>query len=182
MESVGEEESCDGVGIGGGGNGGVGKKHIHSEIEKRRRDRMNNYIKELSEIIPICSSQSKKLDKLTVLRMAVQHMKMIRGNMNAFTSGSQVMPSFLTNQKLHDLIVRIAEGFLFVVSCDRGKLIFVSESVSQILNYRQSELTGQNLFDILHPKDIAKVKEQLTSYDLASKERLVDAKSKLIRQ
>ena len=167
-----EEESCD---------GGGGKKHIHSEIEKRRRDRMNNYIKELSEIIPICSGQNKKLDKLTVLRMAVQHMKMIRGNMNAFTSGTQVMPSFLTNQKLHDLIVRIAEGFLFVVSCDRGKLIFVSESVSQILNYSQSDLTGQNLFDILHPKDIAKVKEQLTSYDLTAKERLVDAKSKLIK-
>jgi len=53
------------------------RKVSHSEIERRRREKMNRYIDEIAQLLPI--DAVKKLDKLTVLRAAVDTIKHLKG-------------------------------------------------------------------------------------------------------
>jgi len=153
-------------------------KQNHSEIEKRRRDKMNTFISELSKMIPSCVAMSKKTDKLTILRLAVQHIRAIHSNMGLESyQSSNFKPQILSDMELKNLITPNCDGFLFVADSARGRILYISENVTNTLHFLPQELTGQSLFDILHPKDIAKIKEQLNSGDIST--RLVDSKTML---
>lgn len=158
------------------------KKHSHCEIEKRRRDKMNKYIVELASVIPSFTNNQSKFDKLTVLRMAVQHVKSLRSSLCSFSS-FHLRPSFLSSGNLlKNLILQVAsqeaqDNLFMVVTCDHGKVLFVSQSSKDILNQDQSELVGQCLFDLLHKDDVSKVKEQISYFNLMPKEMLVDSKT-----
>ncbi|XP_011162696.1 aryl hydrocarbon receptor nuclear translocator homolog isoform X2 [Solenopsis invicta] len=153
----------------------------HCEIERRRRNKMTAYITELSDMVPTCSALARKPDKLTILRMAVAHMKALRGTGNTATDNAY-KPSFLTDQELKHLILEAADGFLFVVSCDTGRIIYVSDSVAPVLNYTQSDWFGTSLYSQVHPDDTEKVREQLSAAEPQHGGRVLDLKTGTVKK
>ncbi|XP_030043731.1 aryl hydrocarbon receptor nuclear translocator isoform X3 [Microcaecilia unicolor] len=153
----------------------------HSEIERRRRNKMTAYITELSDMVPTCSALARKPDKLTILRMAVSHMKSLRGTGNTSTDGSY-KPSFLTDQELKHLILEAADGFLFVVACETGRIVYVSDSVGPVLNLPQSEWFGSTLYDQVHHDDVEKLREQLSTTENTMTGRILDLKSGTVKK
>ncbi|XP_069041571.1 aryl hydrocarbon receptor nuclear translocator-like isoform X4 [Lepisosteus oculatus] len=153
----------------------------HSEIERRRRNKMTAYITELSDMVPTCSALARKPDKLTILRMAVSHMKSLRGTGNTAADGTY-KPSFLTDQELKHLILEAADGFLFVVSCESGRVVYVSDSVTPVLNQAQSDWLGSSLYDQVHPDDVDKLREQLSTTENNMSGRVLDLKTGTVKK
>ncbi|XP_053470270.1 aryl hydrocarbon receptor nuclear translocator isoform X1 [Ictalurus furcatus] len=155
----------------------------HSEIERRRRNKMTAYITELSEMVPTCNALARKPDKLTILRMAVSHMKTLKGSGNTSTDGTY-KPSFLTDQELKHLILEAADGFLFVVSCESGRVVYVSDSVTPVLNQAQSDWLGLSVYDQLHPDDKDKLREQLSTSENNNNNsgRMLDLKTGTVKK
>ncbi|XP_035483696.1 aryl hydrocarbon receptor nuclear translocator 2 isoform X3 [Scophthalmus maximus] len=153
----------------------------HSEIERRRRNKMTQYITELSDMVPTCSALARKPDKLTILRMAVSHMKSMRGTGNTSTDGAY-KPSFLTEQELKHLILEAADGFLFVVAAETGRVIYVSDSVTPVLNHPQSEWFGSTLYEQVHPDDVDKLREQLSTTENSMTGRILDLKTGTVKK
>ncbi|XP_045437568.1 aryl hydrocarbon receptor nuclear translocator 2 isoform X2 [Pipistrellus kuhlii] len=160
---------------------GEGPSKFSSEIERRRRNKMTQYITELSDMVPTCSALARKPDKLTILRMAVSHMKSMRGTGNKSTDGAY-KPSFLTEQELKHLILEAADGFLFVVAAETGRVIYVSDSVTPVLNQPQSEWFGSTLYEQAHPDDVEKLREQLCTSENSMTGRILDLKTGTVKK
>lgn len=142
---------------------------------------MTQYITELSDMVPTCSALARKPDKLTILRMAVSHMKSMRGTGNTSTDGAY-KPSFLTEQELKHLILEAADGFLFVVAAETGRVIYVSDSVTPVLNHPQSEWFGSTLYEQVHPDDVDKLREQLSTSENSMTGRILDLKTGTVKK
>lgn len=153
----------------------------HSEIERRRRNKMNAYINELSDMVPSCNGLARKPDKLTVLRMAVNYMKSLRGPGQG-PSDVSYKPSFLSDQELKHLILEAADGFLFVVNCRTGTVVYVSDSITPVLNQPQSAWMNQEIFDLVHPDDAEKIRDQLSATESPDAGRVLDLKTGSVKK
>lgn len=146
----------------------------HSEIERRRRNKMNAYINELSDMVPPCNGLIRKPDKLTILKMAVSYMKTLRGSPPP--ADSNFKPSFLSDHELKHLVLEAADGFLFVVACKSGTIMYVSDSVTPVLNHAQADMIDHSFYQMIHPEDIDKIKDQLATEETADT-RILDLKT-----
>lgn len=110
------------------------KRKSRNLSEKKRRDQFNMLVNELSSMV---SSNSRKMDKSTVLKSTIAFLK----NHNEDTVRSRVheihedwKPSFLSNEEFTHLILEALDGFIMVFS-STGKVFYVSESITSLLGH-----------------------------------------------
>uniref|UniRef100_A0A673JTL0 Aryl hydrocarbon receptor nuclear translocator-like n=1 Tax=Sinocyclocheilus rhinocerous TaxID=307959 RepID=A0A673JTL0_9TELE len=84
--------------------------------------------------------------------------------------------------ELKHLVLEAADGFLFIVSCETGRVVYVSDSVTPVLNQAQSDWLGSSLYDQLHPEDTEKLREQLSTSENSNAGRMLDMKTGTVKK
>ncbi|KAK6642862.1 hypothetical protein RUM43_004364 [Polyplax serrata] len=108
--------------------------------------------------------------------------KLVKRSTGNTSSDGTYKPSFLTDQELKHLILEAADGFLFVVTCDTGRIIYVSDSVTPVLNQSQNEWFGSCIYDNVHSEDVEKVREQLSTQEPQNTGRILDLKTGTVKK
>ncbi|XP_050415655.1 neuronal PAS domain-containing protein 2 [Patella vulgata] len=128
------------------------KKLSRNVCEKIRRDRLNALIQELAKEVPIIASCQKKLDKSSILRLTVAHLKIHFGLKKMKMSQNSWRPDTQGTDNWGQVLEEAVDGFLLVV-CKKGTIILLSEAVGQLLGHNQFDLIGKDIESIIHPDD-----------------------------
>ncbi|XP_063405173.1 aryl hydrocarbon receptor protein 1-like isoform X1 [Mytilus trossulus] len=142
-----------------------------SNPSKRHRERLNSELDHLASLLPFEQSVISKLDKLSILRLAVSFLRT-----KAYFQA--VLPDRYNLESHHHIISRshffphngfsegesilqALYGFLFVVTCD-GEVFFAARTVEQYLGFHQSDIIHQSVMELIHSEDREEFKKQLT--------------------
>ncbi|VDO23147.1 unnamed protein product [Brugia timori] len=126
----------------------------HSEIEKRRRERMNELMGQLAALIP--STFCRKLDKLSLLRLALDHISTMRTS-NDKEMNYDCCTKHVTISDLLTLLKNNVEHFMAVVDVSSGKILYASDEIRKFLG---DDVLARNWYEMLHPVDAAIFKKE----------------------
>nr|BAO18777.1 aryl hydrocarbon receptor 2 [Corvus macrorhynchos] len=145
-----------------------------SNPSKRHRDRLNQELNKLTGLLPFPEDVRSRLDKLSILRLAVGYLKVksylmatapkvgscvdqprapggdrwmeLQGDTELFPEG--------------ELLLQALNGFVIAVTGD-GYIFYISPTVQDYLGFHQSDLIYQSVYELIHADDRAAFRRQL---------------------
>uniref|UniRef100_UPI003AAE07DF clock circadian regulator b n=1 Tax=Centroberyx gerrardi TaxID=166262 RepID=UPI003AAE07DF len=124
------------------------KRVSRNKSEKKRRDQFNVLIKELGTMLP---GNTRKMDKSTILQKSIDFLckhKEIAAQSESSEIRQDWKPPFLSNEEFTQLMLEALDGFFIAIMTD-GNILYVSESVTSLLEHLPADLVDQNLLNFL---------------------------------
>ncbi|NXC09211.1 AHR protein, partial [Orthonyx spaldingii] len=157
---------------------------VKSNPSKRHRDRLNQELTKLTGLLPFPEDVRSRLDKLSILRLAVGYLRVksylmatapkvsncvdqprapggdgwteLRGDRELFPEGK--------------LLLQALNGFVIAVTGD-GCIFYISPTVQDYLGFHQSDLIYQSVYELIHADDRAAFRRQLLRSPLLAADR-----------
>ncbi|XP_040907870.1 single-minded homolog 2 [Toxotes jaculatrix] len=123
---------------------------------KTRREKENGEFYELAKLLPLPAAITSQLDKASIIRLTSSYLKMRavfpHGLGDGWGQSTRFSPLDSMAKELGSHLLQTLDGFVFVVASD-GKIMYISETASVHLGLSQVELTGNSIFEYIHPSD-----------------------------
>ncbi|XP_017780183.1 PREDICTED: single-minded homolog 1-like isoform X2 [Nicrophorus vespilloides] len=132
-------------------------KEKSKNAARSRREKENTEFTELAKLLPLPAAITSQLDKASVIRLTTSYLKMRQvfpdGLGDAWGAPQQSNnPREYPIKELGSYLLQTLDGFIFVVAPD-GKIMYISETASVHLGLSQVELTGNSIYEYIHPAD-----------------------------
>ncbi|NXK10107.1 SIM2 protein, partial [Herpetotheres cachinnans] len=142
-------------------------KEKSKNAAKTRREKENGEFYELAKLLPLPSAITSQLDKASIIRLTTSYLKMRavfpEGLGDAWGQPSRIGPLDNVAVELGSHLLQTLDGFVFVVASD-GKIMYISETASVHLGLSQVELTGNSIYEYIHPSDHDEMTAVLTAH------------------
>ncbi|XP_016305950.1 single-minded homolog 1-A-like [Sinocyclocheilus anshuiensis] len=142
-------------------------KEKSKNAARTRREKENSEFYELAKLLPLPSAITSQLDKASIIRLTTSYLKMRvvfpEGLGESWGHVSRASSLDNVGRELGSHLLQTLDGFLFVVAPD-GKIMYISETASVHLGLSQVELTGNSIFEYIHPADHDEMTAVLTAH------------------
>nr|CAI5855122.1 unnamed protein product [Callosobruchus analis] len=132
-------------------------KEKSKNAARSRREKENAEFLELAKLLPLPAAITSQLDKASIIRLTTSYLKMRQvfpDGLGDAWGASPVIPNprEAPIKELGSYLLQTLDGFIFVVAPD-GKIMYISETASVHLGLSQVELTGNSIYEYIHPAD-----------------------------